>query len=800
MLEPRRLAARAAAQRLAAGLGEAVGETVGYRVRLEQRVSERTRVEVVTVGVFLRRLQADPALEGVGCVIFDEFHERGAEADLALTLLREARAVLAPGLRLLVMSATLDIAPLAERFPEASVLRSDGRGFPVEVSHQLPRENETLARQVVRALEAHWLERREPGETALVFLPGQREIHEVLNAIRATPWSEAIELTPLHGTLPLEAQGRAIAVARHPAGKVVLATSIAESSLTIEGVRLVIDSGLCRRSRFDPGTGMDALVTMAASQAAAAQRQGRAGRTAPGRCVRLWSPAEHRHRPAFDRPEILESDPLPLVLQLAQWGAGLGERLPWLDPPPRPALLEGQELLRQLGGVDARGALTPHGRGMARLALHPRLAHMLLRSRSKEQRALAIELAVLLNERDPLSLQEAGSDLMRRLDWLPQSGHHPIRRQLRQLQEQLKRQLLEWTGSSGAEDAGSEPWGRGEARACREAEGAAELITWAYPDRIAMIRPGRSGHYLMRNGRGALLHPQDPLTGCEALAIARVDGGGADARILQALPLSRGFLERLQEREGHVREVVAWDPETRRVRAERRHELGALILERRPWPGAGDRQVTQALVEGLRQEGLSSLPWTTGSHQLRRRLQLMHTRVGSPWPRRSEQALLDTLPDWLGDQLHGRRSIEDLKDVDLMEALWCGLEWEHRRDLERLLPGGLTVPSGRWIALDYREDEVRLTVKLQEMFGCAITPTVLDGSVPVTLHLLSPAGRPVQITRDLQGFWSGSYSQVRTELRGRYPKHPWPEDPVSSTPTALTQRQQRLAQAQTGRH
>lgn len=697
------------------------------------------------------------------------------------------------------MSATLDIAPLAERFPEASVLRSEGRGFPVEVSHQLPREKESLACQVVRALEDHWLEQREPYETALVFLPGLREIQEAMRAIGATAWSEAIELSPLHGTLPLEAQGRAIAGARLAAGKVVLATAIAESSLTIEGVRLVIDSGLCRRSRFDPGTGMDSLVTVPASRAAAAQRQGRAGRTAPGHCIRLWSPAEQQQRPAFDSPEILEADPLPLVLQLARWGAGLGERLPWLDPPPGAALLEGQELLRQLGGVDARGALTAHGRGMARLALHPRLAHMLLRSRSKGQRALAIELAVLLNERDPLPLQEAGCDLMRRLDWLRQSGHHPIRRQLRQLQEQLERQLLELREGSEAHDVGTGPSGRGDAETGHEGERAAELISWAYPDRIALIRPGRSGHYLMRNGRGALLHPQDPLAGSEALAIARVDDGGADARILQALPLSRGFLERLQEREGHVRELVAWHPETRRVRAERRHELGALILERRPWPGVDDRQVTQTLLDGLRQEGLSSLPWTQTSRQLRQRLQLIHTRLGAPWQERSKQALLDDLPEWLGDQLHGRRSIDDLEDLDLSEALWHGLGWEHRQALERLLPSQLTVPSGRWIALRYSEEEVRLAVKLQEMFGCTHNPTVLDGTLPVTLHLLSPAGRPVQITRDLKSFWSGSYAQVRTELRGRYPKHPWPEDPLSAPPTAFTRGQQRLAKTSPGR-
>ncbi len=780
MLEPRRLAAKAAAQRLSALLGEAVGGQVGYRVRLEQRCSAATRLELLTDGLFLRRLQDDPGLSGVTCVIIDEFHERRAEADLALALLREARPLLAPDLRLLIMSATLNLEPLARQLPEAAVLTSEGRSHPVELHHQPPREREPLAAQVVRALERHWIDLRNQRETVLVFLPGQREIQASLRAIQAASWGGALELCPLHGGLPLEAQGRAIATARSAAGKVVLATAIAESSLTIEGVRLVIDSGLSRRSRFDPRTGMDGLITVPASQASTIQRQGRAGRLGPGRCVRLWSAAEQQRRPAFDPAELQEADPLPLVLQLARWGAGLGEGLPWLEPPPPGALSEGQELLRQLGGVDRQGALTPHGRAMARLGLHPRLAHMLLRAREAGWLSLGCELAALLNERDPLSLQEAGSDLIQRLDWLRRPGRHPQRQQLLQLCRQLERQL-EHARDEGSASAPAAAGGS-------EREAAARLVAWAYPERIALARPEGGGRFLTRAGRGARLHAQDPLAGSEALAIATADGVGAEARILQALPLSRWTLEEMQTSEGSELQEVRWDRQALRVRCVRERRLGALVLERRPWEDAPADAVLEALLEGLREQGLEALPWTADNRQLQRRLSLASTHLGEPWPDRSDGALLADLRTWLGDQLHGRRSLDDLRELDLRKALWTGQPWERHQELERLLPSELAIPSGRRARLDYAGGEPVLAVKLQELFGSRQGPTVLEGRLPVTLHLLSPAGRPVQITQDLGGFWQGSYAQVRAELRGRYPRHPWPEDPAAAEATALTRR------------
>ena len=782
MLEPRRLATRAAAERLAAELGEPVGQRIGYRVRLESRVSADTRLEVLTDGLFLRQLQADPSLDGVACVIFDEFHERRSDADLALTLLREARPLLAPELRLLIMSATLNLQPLLEQLPEASLLQSEGRSYPVAVQHQPPRPDEQLAAQVVRALEQRWLDQRQTAETVLVFLPGQRDIQRTIEAIGATAWGPELELCPLHGNLPLAAQAQAIRRARGRAGKVVLATSIAESSLTLEGVSLVIDSGLCRRSRFNPASGMNSLVTLPASLASAEQRAGRAGRLGPGRCVRLWSPAEQQRRPAFDPPELLETDPAPLVLQLAQWGAGLGEALPWLEPPPLASLQEGQTLLMQLGALDQSGTLTAQGRAMAHLGVHPRLARLLLQAADLGAPALGCALAALLSERDPLAASEAGCDLLRRLDWLRRPGRDPRRQQLLQLQQQLQRQLAQ-----------TEPPARPDS-AAPEAALAAMLIAAAYPERVALARAGQPGRFLTRAGRGAQLHPTDPLLGCEALAIAAADGAGSDSRIQLALPLPRTSLDTLAREGGELVAEVQWDAQQQRVRCERSLRLGALVLERRPWPEAPDAQVLEALLQGLQALGLEALPWDGASRQLQQRLCLAHRHLGAPWPDRSDEALAGAPQAWLADQLTGMRSRADLQRLDLQEALWSGLPWECRLQLDQQLPPTLAIPSGRQARLDYSSGAPVLAVKLQELFGAACTPSVLDGRLPVTVQLLSPAGRPAAITQDLAGFWQGAYRDVRRELRGRYPRHPWPEDPATAPATALTKR--RLEQSQ----
>ena len=794
LIEPRRLATRAAAERLAAGLGEAVGEQVGYSVRLERRSSSRTRLEVLTGGLFLRRLQADPALEGVACVIFDEFHERGAEADLALALVRQARTLLRPELRIMVMSATLDLAPLAAGLDGATVITSPGRSFPVAVEHQRPRERERLEQQVVRALENHWLEERGPAETVLVFLPGQREIADAQRAIEATAWGQQVACTPLHGQLSLAHQGQAIAPAPTAGGKLVLATSIAESSLTIAGVTLVIDAGLSRRNRFDPATGLDRLVTLPASLASAEQRRGRAGRLGPGRCLRLWAPGEEQRRPGFDPPELLVCDPLPIVLQLAEWGDALGEDLPWIDPPPRTALQEARELLEQLGALDGGGRITPAGRTMAGLGLSPRLAHLLLRAQACGSLELGCELAVLLSERDPLNPRDAGSDLLCRLDWLRARASEPAdrlapgrssqRREMQKLQAELKRQVLASSrrdGATNAQTTASKP-----RSAASEEAMAARLLGWAYPERIALSRGRGDGRFLMRGGRGAVLHPDDPLADAEALAIAIADGEGAEARVRLAVRLERADLEELAAAQGQESLEARWDPQAERVRCERSLRLGALVLARTPWPEARGEEVQAAMADGLRQLGLAALPWCPRSRSLQQRLGLAHRWLGPPWPDRRLERLEDDPAAWLGERLAGLRSRQDLRQLDLIEALWGELDWAERQQLERWFPETIAVPSGRRVALDYVGEEPVLAVKLQEMFGATVSPTLLDGRLPVTVQLLSPAGRPAALTRDLAGFWSSGYAEVRRELRGRYPKHPWPEDPRQAVATALT--------------
>jgi ATP-dependent helicase HrpB len=781
MLEPRRLAARNAALRLATELGEEIGGRVGYRVRLERRVSRRTRLEVLTAGLFLRQLQEDPALEGVACVILDEFHERGAEADLALALLRQARELLRPDLRLLLMSATLAGQSLQERLEGASLIESEGRSWPVEVLHQPPRPQERLERQVLRALEEHWLESSEQTGSALVFLPGRRELLACERAILATAWGGDVELALLHGQLELEAQSRALATPRGGSGKIVLATAVAESSLTIEGVRLVIDSGLSRRSRFDPNTGMDGLVTVPASQASTEQRRGRAGRLGPGRCLRLWSPAEQQRRPPFDPPELLEVDPLPVALQLARWGAGNGEGLPWLDPPPASSLREGQRLLHQLGALDEDGRLTAHGRALSQLGLHPRLGHMLLRSQSIGALELACELAVLLSESDPLDRREAGADLLLRLDWLRRPGGR--QRQLQRLQEQWRRQVVEAISDRAAEAAPEPSLPQPPEN---EAVTAARLVCWAYPERIALARGRGDGRFLMRAGRGAQLAPEDPLVRHPSLAIASLDGQGADARVHLAVTLPADLLDELALTEGERVSQVSWDPIAGRVQGERLLRLGALIVERSPWPDPDGDQTLEAMLAGLRQLGLEALPWNSRSRGLQQRLTLAHLHLGAPWPDRRPEALERDLETWLGPQLLGLRSQQDLQRLDLESALWGDLTWECRQELDRLLPASLKVPSGRSVALDYSGGEAVLAVKLQELFGCRGLEPLLEGRLPITVQLLSPAGRPAAITRDLQGFWASGYGEVRRELRGRYPRHPWPEDPTGAEATSLT--------------
>ena len=776
MIEPRRLAARAAATRLALSLDEPVGERIGFAVRGERRSSARTRVEVITDGLFLRRLQTDPSLDGVSCVLFDEFHERRRDTDLAIALLREAAPLLRPDLAIALMSATLDISDLRERLPQATVMTSDGRAYPVETIHQPPRSDERPPQQVLRALETHALPLPR-GSGVLVFLPGVADIERCRERLDNAPSLRHWQVSPLHGQLPLEQQSAALRRCPQSCdGVVVLATSIAESSVTIDGVRLVIDSGLSRQLRFDPNTGMEGLETVPSSQASADQRRGRAGRQGPGQCVRLWSPAEQQRRPAFSPPELQLADPQPLLLELALWGAGLGQDLPWLDPPSPAVLLEGAQSLKELGILEDIGRLSPMGRLVSGLGVHPRLGLLMLEAKRHGQARLGCDLATVLSERDQLPFAEVGCDIEPRLEALK---HHkrlgPLRDLSRQLQRQLDRLPMAGEGSSAA--------------GASTGIDAAGLVLKAFPHWLALERSGQPGRYLMRQGRGAILRSGDPLTGAEGLAVARVDTGQRDTRIQLALPLSRSRIEQMAHQQGQWKDHVSWDEALDRIRGERRLQLGDLVLRREAQPAPSAEACARLMLQRFQSAGgLELLPWTTTLEQLLRRLQLAHVHLGEPWPARDRDTLIAEAEEWLTPCLDGCLRWSDIAPDQLEEALWGGLDWGLRQRLDQLLPLQIGIPSGRRASLRYDEDDVVLAVKLQEMFGAQTGPSVLDNRLAVTLELLSPAGRPLQRTQDLAGFWRGSYSDVRREMRGRYPKHPWPENPLEARPTALTKR------------
>ena len=771
LLEPRRLAARAAARHMARLRGEQVGATVGYRMRLETRVGPATRIEVVTEGVLTRMLQSDPALEGVGLVIFDEFHERSLHADLGLALTLQARTLLRPDLRLLVMSATLHGEPVAALLGGAPVITSTGRAYPVRVHYQ-PRavegRLEPAASRAVRQAVA------ENDGDVLVFLPGAAEIHRVEALLRDPPVPARV--LPLYGNLPQAAQDAAIAPSAPGQRKVVLATSIAETSLTIEGVRVVVDSGWMRVPRFSPRTGMTRLETLTVSRASAEQRCGRAGRLGPGACYRMWTEPAQAALVPFGTPEILEADLAPLALELAAWGVADPRELAWLDPPPAAAFAQARELLVALGALDDAGAITAHGRAVAELPLHPRLAHLLLRGRELGCGGLAAEVAALLADRDVFRRGEVAppADLRQRvhaLRELARGRRTPagvdaggLRRALEE-SRLLRRRLRLDDGDASGED------------------GTGLLLAFAYPDRIAQARPGQPGRFRLRNGRGAALDPSDPLAREPFLAVADVAGQGRDSRIYLAAPLTAAELERHFAGEMAGDERVGWDAGARAVRAMRRERLGALVLREAPLPSPPPGQVTAALLEGIRALGLEALPWTQPSRQLRARIAFLHA-LDDDWPDVSEAALLATLPEWLGPFVAGMTRVEELQRVELVDALLARVGWERRGQLDALAPSHLTVPSGSRIPIDYADPAAPvLAVRLQEVFGLTETPAIAGGRVPLTLHLLSPARRPVQVTRDLASFWRTGYFDVRKDLRGRYPRHYWPDDPLQATPT-----------------
>lgn len=774
LLQPRRLAARAAAQRMAELMGEAVGETVGYRVRLDRRIGPKTRIESVTTGLFLRQLQGDPELNGVAAILFDEFHERSLDGDLALALALESQASLRPDLRLLVMSATLDIAAIGVLLPDAARISSEGRVFPVALRHlgdPSGRLTERIEDRVTNAVLQSVGE--EPGD-ALVFLPGLAEIRRVQAALEDRLTQDDFAVLPLHGDLPLSEQDLALKPDRNGRRKIVLATSIAETSLTIDGIRLVIDSGQKRLPQFDPATGMTRLATTRVSLAAADQRRGRAGRTAPGICYRLWSEATERALAPYDPPEILSADLAPLALELGAWGTTDPKQLALLDQPPEAPLAQARDLLRRLGALDAQHRATPHGRAMAAFGIHPRLAHMMLKAKEQARGSLACDLAALLSERDLAKGRSQDADLRHRLDLLHGEavGDRGAERGAR---DRIRRSAEAWRKQLGiAHDRNPD----------RGAIGA--VVALAYPDRLAQRRGGL-GQYRLSNGKGARLTEADALAREDFLAIAALDGDRREARIFLAAPLTLAEIEADFEAAIETGEVIAWNPRSETVEAKTERRLWSLVLEERALATPSGDAVAAAMVDGIRAMGLAALPWTPDIQAFRQRVAFLRAAEGEggAWPDLSDTALLANLETWLAPFLAGITRRAHLARLDLRAALEAQLDWKLKKRLDEMAPSHVAVPSGSRIAIDYSDPAAPvLAVRLQEMFGAVDTPRVAAGRVPLLLHLLSPARRPVQVTRDLASFWKNGYAAVRADLRGQYPKHSWPEDPLRAEPTA----------------
>jgi ATP-dependent helicase HrpB len=777
MLEPRRLVARAAAGHMARLLNEAVGLTVGFRVRMETRVGPQTRIEVLTEGVLTRRLQSDPALSGVGLVIFDEFHERHFESDLGLALCLDLQGVLNPQLRLLVMSATLDTGPVAELLGAAPVVTCEGRQYAVETRYRGLRREVPVERAVADAVLA--AARGEQG-SILAFLPGAPEIRRTLALLQAAGLGPEWLLAPLFGNLSREEQEQAVLPAPPGRRKIVLATNIAESSLTIEGIRVVVDGGLARVPRFEARSGMTRLATVPVSRASADQRRGRAGRSGPGVCVRLWSEQAQQLLPERSLPEILQADLAQLALELAVWGVRDPQALKWLDLPPPAAFTQARRLLQALGALSDDGSVSDHGRQMAGLPLHPRLAHMLLEACRRGQGAAGCDLAALLSEGDVMRFGpgERDADIRLRLDAMaavrqdrrPESGAALVDRsacrRAVQLADVLRRRLGVPAGPSPSAAAG-------------------RLLALAYPDRIGRRRPGAAGRFLLTNGRGAFFPSPEPLSSAETIVAAELDGERREARIFLAAAYDEADL--LEDFAAAVEtvETVAWDPRRQAVSTQTITQLGALVLKAEAMPTPDPQAVAAALIEGIRQAGIGCLPWTRRLREWQQRVLFLRRAFEGEesWPDVGDAALADSMADWLSPHIGGVTRLGGLRRVDLPAALAGLLTREQRRRLESLAPTHLAVPSGARIRLDYSGEAPVLAARVQEMFGSTDTPRVAGGRRAVRLHLLAPSGRPVQVTEDLAGFWAGSYHQVKKELKGRYPKHPWPDDPLAAQPT-----------------
>ncbi|CAN2532815.1 ATP-dependent+RNA+helicase+HrpB [Methylocapsa aurea] len=760
LLEPRRLAARAAAARMAATLRESVGETIGLRMRLESKVSAKTRVEVVTEGVFARMILDDPMLEGIAAVLFDEFHERSLDADVGLALALDAQAGLRDDLRIVAMSATLDGARVAGLMRGAEIVESEGRAFPVETRYLGRDSNERLEEAIVRAVSRALAEEK---GSLLVFLPGQGEIQRVANLLAERRLSADVDVAPLFGAMDRKEQDLAVAPAAPGRRKVTLATSIAETSLTIEGVRVVIDCGLSRVARFEPDLGLTRLETVRAARASVDQRRGRAGRTEPGVCYRLWDEAATVSLPAFAAPEMLAADLSGLALDLRSWGLDDPNKLAWLDPPPAPAWKEAVALLRELGALDETGALTAMGRAIRALPLAPRLARMILEAARHGEAERAADLALLLSER---GLGGTSCDLSERLDRFRSDNARRAR--------DAQRLAAGWAS-------------RAKASVAREAEADLSdgaLIAMAYPDRIAKAR-GAGGEFLMANGRAAAVQPHDRLARAPFLAIAEITGRAAQARILAACALTAEEVERIGADRIETRDETIFDPQSASLRRRRSRRLGAIRLAEQNLAVEASEDNAAILARGAAGLGISRLPWSKAQAQLRDRIAfLRRAESDESWPDVSDEGLAKNVEDWLAPFIAGRASVAAITADDLDAALAALLPYALTRRLDQEAPAFFETPAGSRHALDYSAaNGPLLSTRVQELFGLATHPTLAKGRVPLTLELLSPAHRPIQTTRDLPGFWAGSWAEVKREMKGRYPRHPWPDDPAGAAPT-----------------
>lgn len=767
VLEPRRLAARGAANRMAQTLSERVGETVGLRVRLGSKIGPRTRIEVVTEGVFARMILDDPALEGVAAVLFDEFHERSLDADFGLALALDAQAGLREDLRILVMSATLDGARVARLLGDAPVIESQGRAYPVETRY-LGRD--PLKRIEDQVTEAALLALNEQRGSLLVFLPGQGEIRRVEERLREKIRDASVEIAPLYGALDQAEQDRAVLPVPPGRRKVVLATSIAETSLTIEGVRVVIDSGLARVPLYEPDIGVTRLVTQRASRAAADQRRGRAGRTEPGICYRLWEEAGNGALEAFARPEILSADLAPLLLDSAAWGVADPTALAFLDPPPAPALKEARLLLGDLDALDADGRITASGKALQALPLPPRLAHMVTGAAGFGEAGRAALLAALLVER---GLGGEAIDLAERLE--------RFERERGGRAADMRRLAEGWARQAVAKVP------KGDERALSPGF----LLALAFPDRVAKARQPGSGQYLLANGRGAALEPGQRLARESFLVVGEMTGSAAQARILSATAIAEAEIAELAA-SGLVRTALSEQAETmfdraaRALRARASRRFGALVLAERPLPVEASAENAAILAKGIAALGIAALPWSRGQEQLRERVAFLRAAEGpvGGWPDLSDQGLAEGAADWLAPQILGRSSLAAITPADLDGALAALLPWDLKRRLDAEAPTHFAAPTGSQLAVDYgAEAGPTISVRVQELFGLAKHPALAGGRVPLVLELLSPAHRPIQVTRDLPGFWRGSWAAVKAEMKGRYPRHPWPDDPAAAPPT-----------------